>query len=164
MTSRPDDTSPDGPIDVSSPACLMHEADPSYMGYFDAAELIARLNALLEGAHATARVALESAGEVEAGSVAERMRALHADDESFCALLKGHIARLGGRASDETGALYQEAMAIPALQERLECLARAQSRRVQTLSEMMPRVRDDRLRSDLARQLSTQSLVMNAQS
>jgi hypothetical protein len=40
----------DPPIEVSSPACAMHEADAAYFGFADRAELIGLLNALLRAA------------------------------------------------------------------------------------------------------------------
>ena len=91
------------------------------------------------------------------------MRPAYEEDTRFCALLKKHLARLGGVAAKETEALYREAMAISRLDDRAEHLALAQFQLVQTLAEMTPRVRDDKLRSDLAdaliaRQLSTQSM------
>jgi hypothetical protein len=45
MTNPTDD---DPPVELSSPACAMHEADDAYMGYAGKDELVAFLNALLE--------------------------------------------------------------------------------------------------------------------
>ena len=58
-------------------------------------------------------------------------------------------------ASDKTGAFHDEAMAIVDLPERILFLNRRQSWVVQTLTETLPRVRDDELRSDLAAMLRT---------
>ena len=56
MTKRTDD----GPtVEVSSPACSMHEADDAYTGCAGEDELIALLSELAPGEHAGARVTLE---------------------------------------------------------------------------------------------------------
>ncbi|HEY1736427.1 MAG TPA: DUF6306 domain-containing protein [Methylovirgula sp.] len=142
MTSASDDK----PIVTASPACLMHEADESYMGYFDAAELIVFLNGLLEDVRASGRVVNAIARKTKEASAA----AIHTDDMQACALLGQHIARLSGVASGKTGSLYEEAMAVAELRERLLVLARGRSALARRMAEALPRVRDDRLRADLA--------------
>jgi hypothetical protein len=133
----------------------MHEADESYMGYFDAANLILLLNALLESERAVARLALAIANEANAGPIAELMQSVHTDEAHCCALLNEHITRLGGMASDKIDSFHEEAMAIVDFRERILFLNRCQSRVVRTLTETLPRVRDDKLRLDLAAMLGT---------
>lgn len=58
MTNKSDD---DPAVEVSSPACLMHEADDAYMGFAGRDEVHAFLNGLLEAERAGARVTLETA-------------------------------------------------------------------------------------------------------
>ena len=45
----------DRTVDVSSPACSMHEASDAYMGYVDRDELIVSLDELLEWPSGPAR-------------------------------------------------------------------------------------------------------------
>src|SRR5690349_511941 len=73
MTNRADD---DPEVEVSSPACSMHEADDAYMGYAGKDELITFLNELLEAERAGARVTLESARTAGSGLISELMRTI----------------------------------------------------------------------------------------
>ena len=82
-------------IEVSSPACSMHEADDAYMGYAAKDELTALLNELLEAEHAGARVTLESARAAGSGPIAELMRSIQHDEARWCAMLADHIRALG---------------------------------------------------------------------
>ena len=41
----------------ASPPCLMHEADPAYLGYMDRDAVLALLNEMLEGERAGAKIA-----------------------------------------------------------------------------------------------------------
>ena len=68
MTNRSD---AEPAVEVSSPACSMHEADDAYMGYAGKDELIAFLNELLEAERAGARVTLESARAAGSGAIAD---------------------------------------------------------------------------------------------
>ena len=140
MTNRSDD---DPPIEVSSPACSMHEADDAYMGYAGKDELIAFLNELLEAERAGARVTLESARAAGNGPLAELMRRIQRDEARWCAMLAGHLKALGAAPSAKVGAFYGKAMAIADLGERIAFLNRGQGWVVRKLREMLPRVRDD---------------------
>ncbi len=155
MTSSSDGKPQDKPTELSSPACLMHEADASYMGYLDAAELISLLNVLLEAERANASVARAIANEAKTGPLADLMHAIHADEERSCKMLNEHVAKLGGVASAKAGVSHGEATAIVDPAERIQFLVHRQSWIVQTLNETLPRVRDDRLRADLAAMLRT---------
>ena len=73
MTNRTDDNST---VEFSSPACSMHEADDTYLGYAGKDELVTFLNELLEAEHAGARVTLESARAAGSGPIAELMRSI----------------------------------------------------------------------------------------
>jgi hypothetical protein len=146
-------TDDDYPVELSSPACAMHEADDAYMGYAGKDELIAFLNALLEAERAGARVTRESAHAAGAGPIAELMRTIQHDDAHRCAVLVRHIKALGAIPSLIVGAFYGKAMAIPDLGERIIFLSRGQGRIVRKLREKLPRVRDDQLHADLSRML-----------
>ena len=77
MTNKSDD---DPAVEVSSPACLMHEADDAYMGFAGRDEVHAFLNGLLEAERAdpvtleTARAADTEANISLASEVATRAR------------------------------------------------------------------------------------------
>src|ERR1700730_18913944 len=92
MTSRKDNASASEP---SSPACSMHEADDVYMGYAGKDELTAILTELLEAERAGVRLAHESALTARGGALGELMRAIEKDDARWCAMLAGHLRRLG---------------------------------------------------------------------
>jgi hypothetical protein len=150
MTNPIDD---DPPIELSSPACAMHEADDAYMGYAGKDELIAFLNALLEAERAGARVTLESAHAAGSGPIAELMHTIQRDEAHWCAMLARHIKALGAIPSPTVGAFYGKAMAIPDLGERIVFLNRGQGWVVRKLREMLPRVRDNQLHADVSEML-----------
>jgi hypothetical protein len=150
MTNPTDD---DLPVELSSPACAMHEADDAYTGYAGKDELIAFLNALLEAERAGARVTLESAHAAGSGPIAELMRAIQHDEAHWCAMLARHIKAMGAIPSPTVGAFHGKAMAIQDLGERIIFLNRGQNWVVRKLREILPRVRDNLLRTDLSEML-----------
>lgn len=146
MTNRVDN---DLPAEGSSPACAMHQADDVYMGYAGKDEMIAFLNELLEAERAGARVTLDSARAAGSSPIGQLMRAIHRDEERWCAMLLRHLKVFGSEPSSKVGAFYGKAMAIADLHERVAFLNRGQGWVVRKLREMLPRVRDDRLHADL---------------
>lgn len=150
MTSEPDDN---GPVEGNSPACSMHEADDAYMGFAGEGDLIAFLNELLEAERAGARVTLETARAAESGTIAELMRTIQRDEARWCAMLARHIKALGAAPSPNVGAFYTKAMAIADLGERVTFLNLGQAWVVRKLREMLPRVRDNLLHTELTEML-----------
>ena len=150
MTNRSD---AEPAVEVSSPACSMHEADEAYMGYAGKDELIAFLNELLEAERAGARVTLESARAAGSGAIAELMRTIQRDEARWCGMLLRHLKALGDAPSSKVGAFYGKAMAIADLGERIAFLNRGQGWVVRKLREMLPRVRDNQLHTDLTEML-----------
>jgi hypothetical protein len=147
--------SDDEPVEVSSPACGMHEADDSYMGYAGREELIGFLNELLEAERAGARVTLETANEAGAGAIAALLTAIQQDEMRWCGMLLRHLKAIGGTPSTKTGAFYGKAMAVADLAERVAFLNRGQGWVVRKLREMLPRVRDDHRHAELSQMLQS---------
>jgi hypothetical protein len=141
--------------EFSSPACLMHEVDDVYMGYVGKPELIGFLNALLEAERAGAGVSLESARAAGAGPLAALLRAIQHDEARWCRMLVSHLQTLGEVPSAKVGAFFDKAMGIADLRERMGMLNRGQGWVVRKLREMLPRVRDERLRADLTEMLQS---------
>jgi hypothetical protein len=137
------------PAKPSSPACLAHEADPSYMGYASREEIAAFLNELLEAERAGTGMALKSAEAAGASPFAALLRDIHHDEARWCAMLLRQLKALGAPASPRVGAFQEKAMAIEGLPERIAFLNRGQGWVVRKLREMMPKVRDDGLHRDL---------------
>lgn len=164
---------------TASPVCYAADADDAYMGYAPRDEIIAALNMLLEAERAGAKVALASAKLVtstERGGSAKRATGPAADDVSnggglagygalmlsvrddearWCAMLSGHIQRLGGEPSPKTGDFHGKALAIADPLERLAFLNRGQAWVVRKLDELIRRVRDDGLHADLRAMLDS---------
>jgi 5-formyltetrahydrofolate cyclo-ligase len=131
----------------ASPACLMHEVEPGYLGYLDTAETVALLNRLLEGERAGARGLAEISRD---GAPGRAVLSDIADDEGLsCAILARHIARLDGTPSPRTGTFYTRLMALETFGERIAFLNRGQAAVVRTLQEALPRIADAALRNDL---------------
>jgi hypothetical protein len=147
MTNKSDD---DPAVEVSSPACSMYETDDAYRGFAGRDEVLAFLNELLEAERAGARVTLETARTANDTTIAELMRAIQRDESRWCAMLARHIKALGAAPSPNVGAFYAKAMAVGDLGERIAFLNRGQGWVLRKLREMLPRVRDGRLRTELA--------------
>jgi len=144
--------------EFSSPACSMHEASDTYMGYAGKDELTTFLNELIEAERAGARVTLESAREAGRGPLVELLRTVQRDEARWCAMLVHHVKALGERPSPETGAFYGKAMALADLRERMGLLNRGQGWVVRKLREMLPRVRDSGLHADLCEMLRSHEI------
>jgi hypothetical protein len=133
----------------------MHQADEAYMGYAGKDELVAFLNELLEAERAGARVTFETARAAGNAEIAELMRAIQRDEARWCGMLLRHLKALGNQPSSKVGAFYGKAMAIADLSERITFLNRGQGWVVRKLREMMPRVRDNQLHTDLTEMLQS---------
>ena len=150
MTNQKDD---EPEVELSSPACAMHQADDVYMGYAGKDELIGFLNELLEAERAGARVTFDSARAAGSDRIAELLRTIQRDEARWCGMLLGHIEALGEVPSRQTGAFYGKAMAISDVAERIRFLNRGQGWVVRKLRQMLPRVRHDGLHADLSEML-----------
>ena len=87
------------------------------------------------------------------GPLGELMRAIEKDEARWCAMLAGHLRMLGQPPSSKLGAFYEKAMAISDLGERIAFLNRGQGWVVRKLRELLPRVRDNSLHTDLSEML-----------
>jgi hypothetical protein len=143
----------DKPVETSSPACLAHEANDTYMGYATKDELGAFLNELLEAERAGTGVALKSAEEARGTGFEGLLRDVHKDEARWCAMLLRQLKALGAPASTKVGAFQEKALAIAGMPERIAFLNRGQGWVVKKLREMMPKVRDDGLHRDLTEML-----------
>ena len=141
--------------ETSSPACLAHEADDTYMGYASRDEIAAFLNELLEAERAGTGVALKSADAAGGTPFVDLLRDVHHDEARWCAMLLKQLRALGAPASTRIGAFQEKAMAIEGLPERIAFLNRGQGWVVKKLREMLPKVRDDSLHRDLAEMLQS---------
>jgi Domain of unknown function (DUF6306) len=140
--------------DYSSPPCLLHELDASYLGYLARDEVLALLNEMLEAERAGAKVVGQlSAGATER-TIAATLHAVAGDEARFCAMLRRHVVRLGGIPSRKTGAFHDKVMALDGVGPRLELLNRGQGWVVRKLRDALSRIHDDALRRDLQEMLT----------
>jgi hypothetical protein len=138
----------------SSPPCLLHELDPSYLGYLAADAVLALLNELIEAERAGAKV-VGRLGETAADpAVATTLRAVAKDEARFCAMLRRHVARLGGTPSRKTGLFHDKVMALDGIGPRIVLLNRGQGWVVRKLRDALPRIQDDALHRDLQEMLT----------
>ncbi len=141
----------------ASPACFAHEANDRYMGYADREQLLAALNELLEAERAGARVAQATLAQAAAG-LEPLLRSIQRDEARWCGVLTHAIQRLGGEPTRVTGAFHAKAMAIDAILARLAFLNRGQQWVVRKLQALLPGVRDEALRADLAAMLQAHTV------
>ena len=144
---------PDADVEMtepSSPTCAFGQGHPAYFGFLEPEEILALLNTLLEAERAGAKgaSAMRTAHE-NIGPLSTTMRDVARDEARFCAMLAGHIERLGGTPSQKNGAFYEKLMAIGGDAERIAFLNRGQGWVVRKLQEALPKIQDDRLHRDL---------------
>lgn len=136
--------------EVSSPTCAFGKDHPTYFGFMEPEEVLDLLNVLLEAERAGAKGASAMRLEHEKiGPLSTTMRDVARDEARFCAMLTGHIERLGGTPSQKTGGFYEKLMAIGGDAERVSFLNRGQGWVVRKLQEAIPKIQDDRLHRDL---------------
>lgn len=128
---------------ASSP-CSMHEFED-----YEAGALVALLNDLIEGERAGARGLLEMASLPECAGLEALLREVAADEARFCAMLTHHVERLGGQPSRAIGAFADKLALREGLHAKMTLLDKGQGVVVTILEEMIQRVSDDDLRSDL---------------
>jgi hypothetical protein len=133
----------------SSPPCFLHELDPSYLGYASREEILALLNQLLEAERAGARGVRAMSEQSSSARTRTTLREIAGDEARFCAMLFGHITRLGDTPSRLTGAFHEKLAAIEPLDDRLDLLNRGQEWVVRRLRDAIPGIADDLLRADL---------------
>lgn len=133
----------------ASPPCSMHDLDPTYLGYMSTEEVIALLNELLEGERAGARAVAEIGRQLCEEAQRATLRDVAMDEARFCAMLSGHVTRLGGTASTDVGAFYGKILALELPGERVAFLNRGQGWVVRRLREAIGRIADGLLLRDL---------------
>lgn len=136
----------------ASPPCMLHEVDPTYLGYMSEEEMVGFLNELLEA---------ERAGASGVGEMAAPADALHrpllqtvaGDEARFCAMLTRHIVRLHGKPTTVTGKFLDKLRATEGLEAKLGLLNRGQGWVVKKLREGLSKIDDPLLYADLREML-----------
>jgi hypothetical protein len=100
--------------------------------------LIALLNELLEAERAGARVASETAAEIDDPELHRLVASIRQDEAHWCAVLVDVIRSLDATPTHATGAFHEKAMAIEDLPERLALLNRGQRWVVRKLQALLP--------------------------
>lgn len=148
MKDKPAVRTPSAEAGFASPPCYAAEF-PGYFGEASeapdaAAELTARLNALLEAERAGARVLAVLRDSLDSRSpVRGLLDQVQRDEGANAVVLYKTIRRLGGEASHETGAFLQKTLAIDGLTKRLRFVNRGQAWVVRKINEVLPLIDDD---------------------
>ena len=132
----------------ASPACAVGEADSAYMGYLGPAELMERLNALIEAERAGAKVLLRLMRDHP--EAADALSEVQRDEGRYAGLLARLVGDLGGTPSPRTGEFVQKVLALEGLRPRLALLNRGQAWVLKCLDEILPRIADDAMHRALA--------------
>jgi len=139
--------------ELSSPVCYAGQADDTYMGYADAAELATELNVLLEAERAGARVAARLTADAADAELKVLAKGIHADEVRWCRALFDALGDLGAEPSTKVGDFYEKAMAIGGMEARLAFVNRGQGWVVRKLRALVPRIRDPALHAVLSEML-----------
>lgn len=139
-------------VEMSSPVCYAPEFERARN-----AELIARLNELLEAERAGVRVTVQTLADIPAQDAATRalVEAVHHDEVEWCVMLLHAIRDLDGKSSTRTGEFFEKAMAIADVRERLAFLNRGQGWVAKKLREVLPMADDPVLVRNLTRMLDS---------
>jgi len=134
-------------------ACFLGRSDEPDPGTLSRIETLALLILLLEGERAGARGVDEMTRQATDPEHRMILRDVARGEARFCAMLTGHIKRLGGAPSAQTGRFYAKLAALWRTDDRLDLLERGQGWVVRKLSDAMSTISDDALREDLAEML-----------
>lgn len=137
----------------ASPPCFLHELDPSYLGYRTREEVLSLLNELLEAERAGARGVRQMSEQAAGARSRSALRGIAADEARFCAMLSGHVTRLGASPSRRTGRFHAKLAGVTGFEERLKLLNRGQAWVVRRLRDALPGIADDALHADLREML-----------
>ncbi|KVV53729.1 2-nitropropane dioxygenase [Burkholderia cepacia] len=129
-------------------ACPANATDDPADAQRDA--LLELLNELLEAERAGARVASETATEIDDPELHRLVAGIRQDEAHGCAVLVEAIRLLGATPTHATGALHEKAMAIDDLAERLAFLNRGQRWVVRKLQELLPTFADPEIHHALS--------------
>lgn len=113
-------------------------------------ELVRALNELLEAERAGARVARETAVQLQTNaSLQVLVQDIQHDEVRWCGMLLQVLKSLQAKPSDQTGAFHGKAMAIDDIEQRLAFLNRGQAWVVRRLQALIPRVSDAGIQAEL---------------
>lgn len=143
---------PDTP-QPASPPCTMNEMSPEYFGYLDTESILALLDQLLEAERAGARGVASLSRQASDPATHDLLHEVAGDEARFCAMLSGHIMRLGATPSRKTGAFYDKLMAVKDHTDSLVLLNRGQDWVARTIRDILPRIQDGSLHKDLKHML-----------
>ena len=137
----------------SSPACYAHEIAPDYFGKslaMPAEELTGLLNVLLEAERAGAKVLAAFLNDYPRDTRAwKQLAAVQRDEAKNCVILIDLIQRVNGTASTATGDFLGRALAVEGKIARLQFLNLGQQWVARKISEALPNVEQDFVRSAL---------------
>jgi len=121
-------------------------------------ELLKALNELLEAERAGARVTLETANQMAGQDLVPLVMDIQHDEVRWCKMLIGVIRVMDVAPSRMTGAFYEKAMAIKDIKERLLFINRGQGWVVRRLQNLIPRIQEADIRSQLQKMLDAHTL------
>ena len=121
-------------------------------------ELAIALNELLEAERAGARVTLETANQMAGQDLAPLVMDNQHDEVRWCKMLIGVMRVMDVAPSRMTGAFYEKAMAIKDIKERLLFINRGQGWVVRRLQNLIPRIQEADIRSQLQKMLDAHTL------
>ena len=121
-------------------------------------ELLKALNELLEAERAGARVTLETANQMAGQDLAPLVMDIQHDEVRWCKMLIGVMRVMDVAPSRMTGAFYEKAMAIKDIKERLLFINRGQGWVVRRLQNLIPRIQEADIRSQLQKMLDAHTL------
>ncbi|MEQ8507223.1 MAG: 5-formyltetrahydrofolate cyclo-ligase [Rhodospirillales bacterium] len=136
--------------DPASAPCLMHEADPAYMGCLTDDETVCLLNELLEAERAGARGVIGMARQTADLDLRVTLSSIAHDEARFCAMLYRNIERLGGVPSGETGVFLEKLTKARGRSAKLKLLNKGQGWVAQRLQTVLPKISDPVLYEDLS--------------
>ena len=138
----------------SSPPCYAHEFAADHdrkLPAMTAEELVQLLNTLLEAERAGARVLATFMEDYDRDTPAwHQLAAVQRDEAGNCAVLIDLVRRMNGTPSATTGDFLPKALAVEGRTARLRFLNRGQGWVAHKISEALPQVGQDFVRSALA--------------
>jgi hypothetical protein len=136
----------DKPREYSSSPCSMHEVDPSYLGYWSRAEVVAFLKSLLEQERIGIRAFAEIGYAADPG-VADLVRESELGQGSICVLLENEIAKKGAVAPRRRKSSTHERSVEFTLEQAVASARSNQADMLHTIEDALRNILDSELSS-----------------
>lgn len=131
-----------GVREYASPACSMHEVDPSYMGWFSESETLDFLSDLLKRERFATRIFARSGMIVRDPALAKLVLDVGLMQRTLCDLVQGEVSARAGQGGSKGKSLSQPSLNQCTAKQRLELGCEFQQDLTRRIETALPKIQD----------------------